>query len=199
MKNKRAFHKASSLSERCFPSPFVGWLSALLLAAPLAAAYASDEPSAVGIDPAALARTVTIHRDRYGVPHIDGPTDESVIFGFAYCQAEDYLWQIEESYVAGLGRASELNGQETYKADWNNRLFEVPRTAREDFEKLDPKSRAMCAAFAAGLNFYLERNPGVKLRLLERFEPWHLLAFGRNVLLQTIYHAPSDRASSSAQ
>src|SRR5439155_7009777 len=32
-----------------------------------------------------------------------------------------------------------------------------------------------------------------------RFEPWHLLAFGRNVILQTIYHAPSGRASGSAQ
>lgn len=151
------------------------------------------------MDPAALARSVTIYRDRYGVPHIDGPTDESVIFGFAYCQAEDYLWQIEESYVAGLGRAGELNGEAAYKGDWNNRLFEVPRLAREDFEKLDAKSRAMCAAFAAGLNYYVEKKPGVKLRLLERFEPWHMLAFGRNLLLQTVYRAPIDRSAGSAQ
>src|SRR5438445_9104771 len=132
-----------------------GVLSGLLLAAQTVAVFASDVSAAVGIDPASLARSVIIHRDRYGVPHIDGPTDVSVIFGFAYCQAEDYLWQIEESYVAGLGRASELNGEESYQADWNNRLFEVPRSAQEDFEKLDAKSRAMCAAFTAGLNFYV--------------------------------------------
>src|SRR5207248_5919543 len=111
--------------------------------------YASDGSSVGAIDPAALARTVTIHRDRYGVPHIDGPTDESAIFGFAYCQAEDYLWQIEESYVAGLGRASELNGPEAYHGDWNNHLFEVNRLAREAFENLDSKGRAMCIAFTA--------------------------------------------------
>jgi acyl-homoserine lactone acylase PvdQ len=146
-------------------------LSVLLLAAQFARVYASGGPSMGGLEPATLSRTVTIYRDKYGVPHIDGPTDESVIFGFAYCQAEDYLWQIEESYVGGLGRASELNGEESYKADWNNRLFEIPRVACEDFEKLDPKSRGMCIAFTAGLNFYIEKHPESKLRLLERLNP----------------------------
>jgi penicillin amidase len=174
-------------------------VSALLLALQLAAVHAGDQPAVAALDPAALARSVTIVRDHYGVPHIDGPTDESVIFGFAYCQAEDYLWQIEESYVAGLGRASELNGEEDFKADWNNRMFEIPRAAREDFEKLDAKSRAMCAAFTAGLNFYLEKNPGVKLRLLDHFEPWQVLAYGRNILLHSIYHPPSERTVSSAR
>jgi len=150
------------------------------------------------IDGSAMARSVTIYRDRYGVPHIDGPTDESTIFGFAYCQAEDYLWQIEESYVAGLGRSSELNGEAAYKADWNNRLFEVPRLAQEALQKLEPKSKAMCLAFSAGLNYYVEHHPG-KLRLLKRFEPWYMLAFGRHVLLQTIYQPPSERSFSSAQ
>src|SRR5437867_966066 len=119
-------------------------VSALLLAVQLAAVHAGDKPTAAALDPAALARSVTIHRDHYGVPHIDGPTDESVIFGFAYCQAEDYLWQIEESYVAGLGRASELNGQQAYQTDWKDRLLEVARLAREDFEQLDSMSRGMC-------------------------------------------------------
>jgi penicillin amidase len=197
MKNRPGVSKVTSASHSRFG--FIASLSALLLAALPATVHSAGASPDLSIDPPSLARTVTIHRDRYGVPHIDGPTDISVIFGFGYCQAEDYLWQIEESYVGGLGRASELNGDETYKADWNNRLFEVPRLAREDFEKLDPKSRAMCAAYVAGLNFYLEKHPGVKLRLLERFEPWYLLAFGRNVLLQTIYHAPSGRNSSLAQ
>jgi len=45
-------------------------------------------------DPNALARTVTIYRDRYGVPHVFGATDASTVFGFAYAQAEDNFWQI---------------------------------------------------------------------------------------------------------
>src|SRR3954468_3812836 len=186
MKNTLSFLRSLYLPGRCF-------LAVLLLALAQTAVYSSEPHSAPGLDAATLSRSVTIYRDRYGVPHIDGPTDESVIFGFAYCQAEDYLWQIEESYVAGLGRGSELNGESAYKADWNNRLFEVPQMAQEALEKLEPKSRAMCFAFSAGLNFYVEQHPG-KLRLLERFEPWHMLAFGRHVLLQTIYQAPGDRS-----
>src|SRR6185503_19652984 len=123
----------------------------------------ANEPSSINVDAAALARSVTVYRDHYGMPHIDGPTDESVIFGFAYCQAEDYLWQLEESYVGGLGRASEMNGEAAYHDDWLNRLFEVPRLAREDFAKLPPKDRALCAAFVAGINYYVDRNPGAKL------------------------------------
>ena len=90
MKNKCAV--PNSCSSGRFAN-FQG-LTVLLLAAQVAGAFASDRPSGGRLDAAELARTVTIYRDRYGVPHIDGPTDESVIFGFAYCQAEDYLWQI---------------------------------------------------------------------------------------------------------
>jgi len=189
MKKDNLLYRFNSFWVCCLAVNFFGGIFARVYA---------NLPIPDGIDPAAMARTVTIYRDRYGVPHIDGPTDESVIFGFAYCQAEDYLWQIEESYVAGLGRSCELNGEAAYKADWNNRLFEVPRLAQEALGNLEPKSRAMCFAFAAGLNFYVEHHPG-KLRLLKQFEPWHMLAFGRNVLLQTIYQPPSERSFSSVQ
>src|SRR5436190_24298035 len=33
-----------------------------------------------------LARTVTIYRDTYGVPHVFGRTDAGTVFGFAYAQ-----------------------------------------------------------------------------------------------------------------
>src|SRR4051812_27142023 len=119
MKQKSRFYR--------FSSPWVcNCLRVLLLSAAIATALAG-QPVLSGAESAGMARSITIYRDRYGVPHVDAPTDEAAIFGFAYCQAEDYLWQIEESYVAGLGRSSELNGESGYKADWNNRLFEVPR------------------------------------------------------------------------
>jgi hypothetical protein len=35
-----------------------------------------------------VAKTVTIHRDKYGVPHVYGRTDASVVFGVMYAQAE---------------------------------------------------------------------------------------------------------------
>ena len=69
-------------------------------------AIAEDE-IASQLNPRELAGSVTIYRDQYGMPHIDGPSDKAVLFGFGYCQAEDYFWQIEDSYVMGLGRYCE--------------------------------------------------------------------------------------------
>jgi acyl-homoserine-lactone acylase len=198
MKNKRSSSDINPSVAKSFRAASIVALCCCSLANPLMCLQAS-EPSGPRIDSAALAQTVTIYRDQFGVPHIDGPTDESVIFGFAYCQAEDYLWQLEESYVGGLGRASELNGESAYRDDWLNHLFEVPRLSREDFEKLPPKDQALAAVFVAGINYYLQRNPGVKLRLLERFEPWHLMAFGRSVTLRTIYQGTRTGKSDLAQ
>src|SRR5215213_1123459 len=64
-----------------------------------------------------MGKTVTIHRDRYGVPHIHGPTDASVVFGLMYAQAEDNFWQLEEDYLDKLGRASEVYGSSRLGAD----------------------------------------------------------------------------------
>lgn len=72
-----------------------------------------------------LAPQVTIYRDEWSVPHIEGPTDASVSFGFAYAQAEDYFWQVEDTYIASLGRASEVYGAKGIDADLLNRSFEI--------------------------------------------------------------------------
>ena len=47
------------------------------------------------VNPQRYARTVTIYRDTYGVPHVFGRTDASTVFGFAYAQAEDNFWRVE--------------------------------------------------------------------------------------------------------
>lgn len=80
------------------------------LALPLPLAVACALPAATVDHLAELARSVTIYRDTYGVPHIYGPTDASCVFGYAYAQAEDNFWQIEDSYLRALGRASEVAG-----------------------------------------------------------------------------------------
>src|SRR5215217_582874 len=128
---------------------------------------------------ASLARTVTIYRDTYGVPHVFGRTDASTVFGFAYAQAEDNFWRVEENFIHALGRASELYGQKTLDEDRLNRALEIPRLAREEYARLDRHMRSVCDAFAAGLNYYLARHPEVRPRLLTKIEPWYTLAFIR--------------------
>ncbi|HEU4871825.1 MAG TPA: penicillin acylase family protein [Pyrinomonadaceae bacterium] len=129
--------------------------------------------------PAKLARDVTIYRDIYGVPHVFGRTDASTAFGFAYAQAEDNFWRVEENFIHALGRASELYGEKSLDEDRLNHALEIPRLAREEYARLDKHMRSLCDAFAAGFNYYLARHPEVRPRLLTNIEPWYTLAFIR--------------------
>ncbi|MBX3411254.1 MAG: penicillin acylase family protein [Pirellulales bacterium] len=166
----------------------------------VAAEEAKTPSAADAIDAEALAKSVTIYRDAWGVPHIDGPTDEAVCFGFAYCQAQDYFWQLEDSYILGLGRYAEVYGSSGLKGDILNRAFEVPQRAQADYETFDPKMKRICAAFTAGINYYLAKHPETKPRLITHFEPWHMLAMGRGIVLTWHWGgtgAPNDRVSNA--
>jgi penicillin amidase len=138
-----------------------------------AKAQSANDPSA------RLARSVTIYRDIYGVPHVFGHTDASTVFGFAYAQAEDNFWRVEENFINALGRASELYGERSLDEDRLNHALEIPRLAREEYGRLDPRMRSLCDAFAGGFNYYIARNPDVHPRLLTKIEPWYALAFIR--------------------
>jgi len=160
------------------------WLAVagLLLATPLAG-VAAEGPSSGGVDAGALAASVEIYRDAWGVPHIVGPTDEAVVFGFAYCQAEDYFWQLEDSFIMGLGRHAEVSGSKGLKTDLLCHAFQIPQRSKADYEDLPAETKSICEAFAAGLNYYLAKHPETKPRMITHFEPWHLLAVSRGVII----------------
>jgi len=136
---------------------------------------------------AELAGQATIYRDKFGVPHIDGPTNASVIFGFAYAQAEDFFWQVEDSYIQAIGRYAEINGEAGMENDLFNRVFEIVPKSKADYEKGAGGSEIVADSFTAGLNYYLEKHPEVKPRLITHFEPWMALAQERNVLMTFLY------------
>ncbi len=78
----------------------VGLFGCLALAA---SGVVRAETTAPSTNAARLASQVLIYRDSYGTPHIDGANDSATVFGFAYAQAEDFFWQIEDTYILGLG------------------------------------------------------------------------------------------------
>src|SRR3954471_1185030 len=126
-----------------------------------------------------LAAHVTIYRDTYGIPHVFGETDAATMFGFAYAQAEDNFWRIEDNYIRALGRQAEVRGEDGLVSDRRNRALEIPRLAREEYGRMPKQMRAILDGFAAGLNAYLADHPDVHPRLLTRMEPWYPLAFIR--------------------
>ena len=168
-------------------------LTFLLLALAAQSSF-SPSPQAQGDELAKFektARAVTIHRDKFGVPHIYGPTDYSVIFGSIYAQAEDNFWQIEDSYIQSIGRAAEVYGEKgvltagsgnnslALESDIVNRQLEIVRISQEEYKNATKDEKMICDATADGLNYFLAKHPEVKPRLITRFEPWHLIAFGR--------------------
>jgi acyl-homoserine-lactone acylase len=164
---------------------------ATLLLAMWGTSRAEDSAAARTASAAALAKSVTIHRDLFGVPHVYGPTDASCVFGFTYAQAEDYFWQIEDSYLRALGRAAEVYGPTALPDDLVNRALEISRLSKEEYERASPRIRDLCAAQADALNFFLAQNPQVKPRLITHFEPWHPFAFRRFILYQSFIYQKS--------
>ena len=136
---------------------------------------------AVADSAAEMARSITINRDEWGIAHITGPTDASVAFGMAYAQSED-----EDSYIQSIGRYAEIIGEDGLDADVLNRMFEVEKKARAAYRELDGELKAIVDAYIDGLNYFLATNPDVKPRLIEQFEPWHLLAYDRFIMLSFV-------------
>jgi penicillin amidase len=163
------------------------WLSFCLSLSSATCAAQAAEPAAPGIDSEKLAQRVTIHRDQYGVPHVIGDCDESVVFGYGYAQAEDNFWQVEDSYILALGRYSEVVGPKGLNSDLLNRGFEIVRTSQRDYAALDAVSQRLYAAFVGGINHYLATHPEVRPRLIRRFEPWQVLAHYRHLALELTY------------
>ena len=134
-----------------------------------------------------LAQQVMIHRDEWGVPHIHGETNEAMIYGMGYAQAEDYFWQVEDNCIRAVGRYAEIVGESGLSNDVLNRSFQVVQRSKEDFENLPEPMQLKMSAFTKGINDYLATHPKEKPRLIQQFEPWHVLAMDRHVLLSFVY------------
>jgi acyl-homoserine-lactone acylase len=169
--------------------PLIALLFALSISAAVPAHAAVRQSSTARLEK--IARSVTIYRDSYGVPHIYGPTDASCVFGYIYAQAEDNFWQIEDSYIRGLGRASEVYGEKTIADDMLNRALEIPRLAKAEYNRTTGRARELSDALADGLNYFLAHNPQVKPRLLTHFEPWYSFAFSRFTIYQQFIYGKS--------
>ncbi|HYU95043.1 MAG TPA: penicillin acylase family protein [Sphingomicrobium sp.] len=125
----------------------------------------------------AEAARVTITRDDWGIAHVHGPTDADAVFGMIYAQAEDDFARIEANYLTALGRTAEADGEQAIWQDLRARLYVSEAELREDYARSPVRMQRLMDAWADGLNYFLATHPGVKPRVLKRFEPWMALSF----------------------
>ena len=125
----------------------------------------------------ARSERVDIIRDDYGVPHIYGKTDADAVFGLLYAQAEEDFKRIERNYIWAIGRLAEVDGEKALYSDLRARLFMSIEQAKLAYQNSPEPLKALCNAFADGLNYYLATHPDVKPALLTQFEPWMPMFF----------------------
>ena len=143
----------------------------------------AEVPAVAMVDSEELARweetasRVTIQRDRWGIPHINGETDADTVFGTVYAQAEDDFYRLETNYINAMGRLAEAEGEQELFRDLRMKLFIEPTDIQAQYEASPPWLQELMVAFADGLNYFLHTHPEIEPRVIDRFEPWMALTF----------------------
>jgi penicillin amidase/acyl-homoserine-lactone acylase len=108
---------------------------------------------------------VRILRDTWGVPHIFGVTDPDVAYGLAYAHAEDDFATIQDALLAARGTLASSHGPNAAASDYMVHLFRVWDVVDSKYEtNLSPDMRAVCEAYADGLNYYASLHPDEVIR-----------------------------------
>jgi penicillin amidase/acyl-homoserine-lactone acylase len=103
---------------------------------------------------------VRILRDSWGVPHVFGHTDADVAYGLAYAHAEDDFATIQGALLATRGRLASVYGRQAAPNDYMVGLLRVRDFVEARYATdLSPETRALCEAYAEGINRYAALHP----------------------------------------
>lgn len=110
---------------------------------------------------AGLNQEVEVIRDEFGVPHIYAQDERDLFFAQGYVHAQDRFWQMEFWRHVGLGRISEIVGENGLESDLFIRNIGWNRIAAANlafYEQEEPEVMAILEAYSAGVNAYIEQN-----------------------------------------
>lgn len=132
----------------------------------------------------AADRKVTIHRDKWGVPHVYGDTAADGAYGLGYAQAEDRLNDIFTSMRTGLGTMSEAFGPQYLEIDYMMRLCQNEEIAKKSMATMPANVRAIVDNFTAGIQAYVDEHPDEVPDFAVKLESWKILTIGRAMMLR---------------
>ncbi len=101
------------------------------------------------------AQSVTIRRDRWGVPHIYAQNQHDLFFAQGFVAAQDRLFQMEMWKRAGQGRLAEVLGAASFHATSMRACLRYRGDMRAEYESYSPDTRDILEAFTAGINAYI--------------------------------------------
>jgi penicillin amidase len=134
---------------------------AVLLIAFVAAAYWyawRPLPETSGQIAAPISAEARITRDALGVPHIQAASPEDALFLQGYAMAQDRLWQMDAMRRRASGELAEVVGPALLASDEEARRTGLARIAEAQLQSARPEERAVLAAFARGVNFFIETH-----------------------------------------
>lgn len=117
-------------------------------------------PETSGEIAAPVSGKATISRDALGVPHIAAASWEDAVFLQGYVTAQDRMWQMDGLRRLAAGELAEVAGKGALELDEEARRLRLARIAEEQERAVPPADRAVFAAYARGVNFYLETHRG---------------------------------------
>jgi penicillin amidase len=129
-----------------------------------------------------LQRPVEVHRDAWGIPHVQAATEYDVFFAQGFVSAQDRLWHMDYDRHRALGRWAEFAGPTGLHQDRLLRRLRLEHAARADFEVSSAAARSMLAAYTDGVNAFMATTRALPIEYTildiapEPWEPWHCLA-----------------------
>ena len=99
-----------------------------------------------------------IHRDAWGIPHVQAPTDRELFFAFGYAMAQDRLFQLDYLRRKASGALAEVLGETGLTLDIVARTVGLRRIAEAEWERLPTETRALLEAFAGGISAVIEES-----------------------------------------
>jgi penicillin G amidase len=102
----------------------------------------------------------TIARDRFDVPHITAASIEDAMVLQGFVTAQDRMWQMDALRRLAGGELAEIVGPVALDADREARRLRIHRVAEEQYRTLPPADRALLAAYARGVNYYIDTYRG---------------------------------------
>ncbi len=132
-----------------------------------------------------LTRDVKILRDTWGVPHIFGKTDADTAFGLAYAHCEDDFTTIQGALIAGRSLGGVHGGPDAAAIDYLVHLLGVWDSVNAKYDTdLSPETRAICEAYAEGVNLYAKKHMNQVLM------PEVLPITGKDIVAGFVFKAP---------
>ncbi len=148
-----------------------------LLAGAIALAFrVTLPPSANTTAIPGLAAPVEITLDARGIPWVRAGSAEDAMAALGWLHARDRLFQMDVMRRGAAGRLSALIGAQGLRLDRFSRLLGLEAKAERDLEDLPEDTRAALAAYARGVNAWIDQR-GMRaapeyLLLATRPEPW---------------------------